>query len=238
MARKINKREIKPPKWRICTEGFTEAIYLDSLLCELGIREAVDLNCDTKRNGCGRQHKALFDQAQKCRREPRYEKIFMIHDFDGADDSPKSWENFTDAYKSVSMDSGIEFIVSIPCFEYWLLLHFEACEADYDRWTCQNKLRGRINKIRRQNGQGEFRGDGYKACKDLWELVNGMKGLEDAERRAEEMLTQKGIDDSLHNRQTDLLFKKFKTDKPITTMPFLLQQLRKHPEYIKRRRHL
>lgn len=54
-----------------------------------------------------------------------FEKIFCVFDTDTIKESPKNKENFIKA-EALAKKHNLGLITSFPCFELWLLLHFES----------------------------------------------------------------------------------------------------------------
>jgi hypothetical protein len=185
MSKQIKKRVLIPLKWKICTEGITEANYLHKYVDALGIREHIDINCPkAKEKGCGRQHEALLDKMQECGRTWQYEKIFLVHDYDKAVENSKEKESFNETLRRAEPESNIYVIYANPCFEYWLFLHTEYTDSDLHRHGFQEKFKDICNKKRGLAGKPPLHGDDYKSDPDLFDYLNGLEGVAEACRKA------------------------------------------------------
>lgn len=172
------KRRVKIPKWQICTEGITEANYLNRYIKEKGIEQYVIVNCNKARiKGCGRQHESLLDRMQECGRKWNVERIFLVHDYDRAVEQPSAKQSFNTTFSRALNESNITVIYSNPCFEYWLLLHLDYLDSDLHRHICQDKVKEKCNKERLLRKLSPLHDDDYKADLNLFEYFGGMDGV-------------------------------------------------------------
>ena len=191
------KRVIRQNRWCICTEGKTEAIYLDAYCRELGVRHLIDINaehteCKMKRGeACGRQHLPLISQMKSCHYIRKYACIIAIHDYDKHHDPKKgnaTHVTFDDA-SQVGKDVDIHVFYTIPSFEYWLLLHHEFEQSDLTRAACLKKVFEYTNRKRKECGKPPLRKkEDVKTDPDLFSYFGGLDGVQKAMKWAEMLL--------------------------------------------------
>ena len=215
-------REIQPLKWCICTEGKTEEIYLRSYCRALGIERLVDFNSDNNAcksksdKGCGRQHMPLIDQIQICNRKSKYEKMIAVHDYDG-DLNGGNAKTFDEA-SVAGEQAGIPVFYSIPCFEYWLLLHRNYMDMDLSSAQCIEKVKRHINDSRAAKGKPALTKSAYKTDLDLFAYFDGLDGVKTAKRNAQKRFSYKKPP------------KKASSIKPSSNLYLLLDELEKLAE--------
>jgi hypothetical protein len=130
------------PRVLVCCEGdVTEASYLNSIKGELRL-ERVEVVPG------GVNPKTLVDYAvekkqeaeRKARREKddnlKYDEVWCVFDVD-------LHEHIPDAKQKASANK-INLAISNPCFELWLLLHFQEQSAHIERHHVQSACRGHI----------------------------------------------------------------------------------------------
>lgn len=189
MARQKNRRAKCPNKIRICTEGKTEAMYLAALCKQLGIEKRV-LLC---KNGCGRKHERMVQQAQQCMRDSNASEVWLVYDLDEAAGDEKALENFYGAFK-LAKEAGYHVVVNAPCFEYWLLLHLKDCLVNWTWEVCEQRFKKEINKLRTQRALSCYSKEEHKSDPDLFVLLGGIDGAHEAQKRAERLAQQRGYE--------------------------------------------
>jgi hypothetical protein len=105
----------------ICEGSKTEPIYLEALRTFLDLSQTnivIDPNSDASPSSVV----AYALQKIKEERENPYDRVFCVVDRDTHGDFDKAIDM---AKRFRSKATRLETIVSDPCFEYWLLLHFE-----------------------------------------------------------------------------------------------------------------
>ena len=123
----------KPPRsiTLIVCEGETEQLYFDAVRIRYGLTRAeVILAENTK----GPAPISVVECAEeKCGEPGGYDHIFCVFDRDGH-------ESFDRARVKIKTLSGrkqkplpIEEAISVPCFELWVLLHFEKMDAPFGK---------------------------------------------------------------------------------------------------------
>ncbi len=151
----------------VCEGRCTEPHYVRGLLEHLGVNAA---NAEIRTGSYSTDARALVRDAQaRFRRNPEYDRVFVV--LDG--DQRHLAEARTEAGMSLKKAGGgrvsVELIVSAPCFEYWLLLHFEHTTRDYSSAEVTRALSAHLT-------------DYAKGDRDVFAKVRS--GLADAEVRA------------------------------------------------------
>jgi RloB-like protein len=137
----------------IATEGKkTEPIYIDALRAHLGIVKqrvaiehkhsdpisVVQLAIDKKEKNA-----AQFQDA-----EDRYESVFAVLDTD-------KHVNINEALQ-LAKSNNIIPIVSLPCFEFWLLLHFIDTDKPFQSTGIKSICDTVISQLKRQEGMANY----------------------------------------------------------------------------------
>ena len=222
MAKKERKkRNFNPPKWCICTEGVTEALYLKAYCVELDIKHLVDINSERsgcirkKGEACGRQHRPLIDQAQICNKKSGYERMFIVHDLDD-DGNPETIKSFDESFE-MGEAVGISVYYSIPSFEYWLLLCNNLVDSDLTRTVCSDKVKVHVNAKCKEKDAPPLRNDTYKTEPALFDYFDGISGAIRAKENAIKIWSSRSLSGPP---------KKPSTVKPSTNFYLLLDELK------------
>lgn len=104
----------------VCEGEKTEPHYLSWLRNELGLNRANVVISDKKR---GLDPKSLVEYAiEEYKKEPDFDHVFCVFD----KDKHSTYQGALDKIRSVRLRGRpkIHAINSVPCFEFWLLLHF------------------------------------------------------------------------------------------------------------------
>lgn len=115
----------------IVCEGETEQEYFEAVRVRYGLSTAEVVVAE---NTVGSAPKSVVQCAEKkCAERGGYDKVFCVMDRDGH-------ESFDQARATIKTLAGrkrkplpIEEAVSIPCFEVWVLLHFERADPPFNR---------------------------------------------------------------------------------------------------------
>lgn len=119
----------------IVTEGEkTEPQYFDGLKDFYGLSGANIEICGE----CGSDPQSIFKFAQKRYKEERdfgdpFDRVYCVFDKDGH----TTYTQALDSIKRATPKETFFAITSVPCFEYWLLLHFKYTTRPYE--NTQNK---------------------------------------------------------------------------------------------------
>lgn len=82
---------------------------------------------------------------EKCQEPGGYDAVFCVFDRNGHESFDRARQKIADLAGQKRKPLPIEEAISIPCFELWLLLHFEQTDAPFPRCVdVINRLRGHI----------------------------------------------------------------------------------------------
>jgi len=160
----------------VCEGGKTEPAYFEALRDELRLSalvvEIVGRECDSAPI-------SVVDTALDLRRTARrdglpYDAIWCVFDLD-------QHESFTRAVDKARR-AGLELAVSVPCFEYWLLLHFRFTTRPFG--SCRAVIAGLNEELAACGGPT------YSKAADLAELLEPRRAA--ANRHAERVAAARG----------------------------------------------
>ena len=121
LARKNAKRSSYNKILIVCEGEKTEPNYFNE------IKDYYELNTANVvvDGSCGSDPWSVFQYAKKCVLQAKkdhdpYDKIYCVFD----KDRHSTFQQTLDAIKSLKAKQHLTAITSVPCFEYWLLLHF------------------------------------------------------------------------------------------------------------------
>lgn len=125
--------ESKNPKARVlivCEGEKTEPNYFKALCYDLRLS-----NNDIKIRGeeCGSSPKSVYEYTKELiEKDGDYDCAYCVFD---KDQHGKSYTETLDAIKRNSSHKGTKIIAinSVPCFEFWFLLHFEPTSSPFNR---------------------------------------------------------------------------------------------------------
>ena len=107
----------------VCEGRCTEPFYLRGLIEHLGVNAA---NAHIQTGSYKTDARSLVRDAQaRFRKNPEYDRVFVVLDGDQAHLAQAGSEAATGLLKAGGGRVTVQLIVTNPCFEYWLLLHFE-----------------------------------------------------------------------------------------------------------------
>lgn len=112
----------------------------------------------------------------------RYDAIYCVIDRD-------THEGFTEALELAKSESKIEVFSSYPCFEYWLLLHFQYTRAPYARVGGSSAAECVVRDLRRHAGMADY---SKGSIRGLFEKLTSK--LEPARARAKRALAEAEAD--------------------------------------------
>ncbi|MBF0550844.1 MAG: RloB domain-containing protein [Deltaproteobacteria bacterium] len=110
----------------VCEGAKTEPNYFKVLIKHLKLNTANVIIDDTAGSSPGSVVKRALEEFQKTK---DYNKVFCVFDRDTHGD----YKAAVDTIRRAQLGKGhsIRAITSVPCFEFWLLLHFKRTEKDY-----------------------------------------------------------------------------------------------------------
>jgi RloB-like protein len=133
LKRRGPSREQRKTVLIVCEGGKTEPYYLTDLCKELGIKPKVEI---VPGDVAGTHPKTIVKYAKEKQRGNDFIAVWCIYDRD-------EHENIHEAHQQAK-DNGFEVGFSNPCFELWILLHFENQTAEIDRHQCLRKVKKHI----------------------------------------------------------------------------------------------
>lgn len=128
LERKRAKRSPYEMVLIVCEGEKTEPNYFKALIDDFRLNTA---NVVVARNIGGLSPKSLVDFAlEEYRKEKIYDRVFCVFD----KDRHTTYDNTLDRIRRAKLDKGhtFEAITSVPCFEFWLLLHFVYTTKQFD----------------------------------------------------------------------------------------------------------
>ncbi|MFC2540881.1 RloB family protein [Neisseria sicca] len=125
------KKAYRQPYERIlivCEGEKTEPFYFKSLCASLSLHTA---NVEITGN-CGSSPKSIFKKAQEMFKEAEkeqnpFDKVYCVFD----KDCHHGYNDVVQQISSKKPKNTFFAITSVPCFEYWLLLHFERTTSPF-----------------------------------------------------------------------------------------------------------
>ena len=144
----------KPPRSiiLIVCEGETEQVYFDVARIHYGLTTAEVIIAP---NVVGSAPISVVECAERKSREPgSYDKIYCVFDRDGHSSFDKARKRIEGLASRKKKPLPIEEVISIPCFEVWVLLHFERTDAPASR--CADVIeRVRVHRPDYEKGDSE-----------------------------------------------------------------------------------
>jgi len=128
LRRKRAKRSPYDMVLIVCEGEKTEPNYLRALIDDFKLNTA---NVVVANNIAGSSPKSIVDFALKeYRKEKEYDRVYCVFD----KDRHTTYDNALDRIRRARLGSGhsIIAITSVPCFEFWLLLHFTYTTKQFD----------------------------------------------------------------------------------------------------------
>lgn len=168
----------------IVSEGRTELAYLRELLDCLGLNRA---NVDMRQGRMPNPDGVLRDARQHVEADPEeYSGVFCVFD---RDEHQSFAPVLQEIQTGIRRDEIIFAVPSVPCFEYWLLLHFENTTRPYsvseDESSCSQ-----VEKDLKKRHMPEYR-KGMKGARH-WRRITS--NLMDARKNSKETLRQAGLE--------------------------------------------
>lgn len=116
----------------VCEGGKTEPNYLREMRSDMGLTNADVEVCGEE---CGTDPKSVLQYALDLFEEDKsFDKIYCVFDKEG---TPERHKNYAEACyriqrKRMPPGKSLVAIGSVPCFEYWVLLHYKSSTAAYE----------------------------------------------------------------------------------------------------------
>lgn len=121
LLRKTRQRESMPVILIVCEGQSTEPQYLKSFREDKGLNKAnIEI---VPGNICGTNPKSMIEYAKEKHNREDYDRIYCVFD--------KEHANHNKVVEEIKKQNSFYGIISCPCFEYWILLHFEYSTSPY-----------------------------------------------------------------------------------------------------------
>lgn len=121
----------KPPRsiTLIVCEGETEQEYFEAARIKYGLTTAEIILAE---NTKGPAPISVVECAEgKCAERGGYDQIYCVFDRDGHESFDRAREKITTLADRKMKPLPIQEAISIPCFEFWVLLHYERTDAPF-----------------------------------------------------------------------------------------------------------
>jgi len=146
----------------VCEGSVTEPSYLEEIKRFYNINPA---NIVIHGERCGSSPKSVVTFAKKESKEDDYDKVFCVFDRDKHDSFDSAIDQISSLNRNIKWPSFIA-IISNPCFEFWILLHFRYTTKIYTpiagKSLCQQVIKD-LNE--------EFPGGYTKGCGNLFSSI-------------------------------------------------------------------
>lgn len=153
LSRKASRRKGRERVLIVCEDGKTEPNYFNDLSYSLGLTSTNIVVCGKE---CGSDPRSIVRYAlERFQEDQGFDWVFCVFD----KDSHSTYEEAIDIANRRRMPNGskLKTIKSVPCFEYWVLLHFQRTTKPYTkigrRSPCDN-LSADLKKIFPQYSKG------------------------------------------------------------------------------------
>lgn len=189
LARIDGKKEPLKKILIVCEGEKTEPYYFKELIdyYRLNTTNVIDVTGD-----CGSSPMCVFQHAKKTQNESRkrgipYDEIYCVID----KDLHSNYQATLDALKRIKSTEIWHTINSVPCFEFWLLLHYTYTTKAYIKTPTKSSGRKVVDDLKKyiKNYDKGMKGIFSKTLndlpsKDLQEVIDkSKKCLADAEKR-------------------------------------------------------
>ncbi len=129
LRRRPPQRDPKPVWLLLCEGEVTEPDYLQ------GFSRMLSLSVEPKVKGCGRGLGSLIEQARREKKSDKFDQIWCVADVDHLSESQVKEK------LQIAEGEDIRIALSNPCFELWVLLHFESCNSHVTKAEISRRLK-------------------------------------------------------------------------------------------------
>ena len=113
----------------IVCEGETEQVYFEAARIKYGLTTAEIILAD---NTVGPAPVSVVECAEeKCAERGGYDQVFCVFDRDGHESFDRARDRIRNLADRKKRPLPIKEAISVPCFEFWVLLHFERTDAPF-----------------------------------------------------------------------------------------------------------
>lgn len=161
----------------IVCEGETEQIYFEAARIKYGLTTAEIILAD---NTVGPAPISVVECAEgKCAERGGYDQVFCVFDRDGHESFDRARDRIRTLADRKKRPLPIKEAISVPCFEFWVLLHFERTDAPFVKCAAV------IQRIREQHMPGYEKADAAIAGKLMAKVDDALGNAAWVEGRAE-----------------------------------------------------
>lgn len=153
-------KKIKPFKkvLIVCEGEKTEPHYFQNLIKFLGLNSArIQIEINGK---CGSSPKSVVqyakEKAEKDLKVNPYDKVYCVFDRDRHVTFAEAKQQIKDNAEKLNMEA----IISYPCFEFWMLLHFKDTTTDFGKSggsPCDDLIKNSLSKYIKNYSKGGFK---------------------------------------------------------------------------------
>ena len=161
----------------IVCEGETEQVYFEAARIKYGLTTAEVILAD---NTVGPAPISVVECAEgKCAEPGGYDQVFCVFDRDGHESFDRARDRIRSLAGRKKKPLPIQEAISVPCFEFWVLLHFEKTDAP------SVKCAAVIQRLREQHMPGYAKADAAIARKLIAQVGDALNNAAWVEGRAE-----------------------------------------------------
>lgn len=161
----------------IVCEGETEQVYFEAARIKYGLTTAEIILAD---NTVGPAPISVVECAEeKCAERGGYDQVFCVFDRDGHESFDRARDRIRNLADRKKRPLPIKEAISVPCFEFWVLLHFERTDAPFVKCAAV------IQRIREQQMPGYEKADAAIAGKLMAKIDDALGNAAWVEGRAE-----------------------------------------------------
>ena len=171
--RRTSKRKRRPPPRRnpqarllvLCEGRKTEPIYFDALKRELDLKSV-----RLKRHAWAKNLDGLARAAdEELAQDRELDELWCVADHDGRDQEVGRLMEWRERTNKRRLRTKVNTIISVPCFEYWLLLHFRFTTRRFagipGSFSACDQVIGELEKYLNPYEKGDP--ETYYRCRDL-----------------------------------------------------------------------
>lgn len=145
----------KPPRsvTLIVCEGETEQIYFEAARQRYRLTTAEVVIADNTKGSAPESVVRLAED--KYRDDDGYDKVFCVFDRDGHESYQRARDRIVQLRQRTRRPMPIHDAISLPCFEVWILLHYERTDRPFNRCAdvIQRIRQAHIPEYEKANGE-------------------------------------------------------------------------------------
>lgn len=179
----------------VCEGKKTEPIYFQDMVNDLGVARLVEIgkNDGSSPDQVVRRAVELFDE--ELRSGDAFDDVFCVFDRD-------AHERFDDAVSNLKQCQAegkpLHGVVSVPCFEFWLLLHFGYTSKPFAAKGPKSVGNVVVSALKKHNGFEKY----DKGMKGVYRMLKPQ--LDEAIRHAQRLLAEQAHEGAFANPSTQV----------------------------------